>query len=420
MKGPVLQTVSMSPVRPTVDFPDPTSGSRSAAVFAWLGADCPFGLALPNATPTASQMYAPRGVWIDDDRLIVCDSGNHRVLIYHTVPTTDHADADVVLGQSDFTREGKGYGVGDPTRGLFLPTGVIVVDGRLLVADAWHHRVLVWNEIPDRSATPPDFAIGQAGLDRATENRGRGHADRDSLYWPYGIAWDGTRLWIADTGNRRVVGYDGFPEPGAMADILIGQPTWQSSEENRGGEVAADSFRWPHDIAIACGQTACGGLLIADAGNHRVLGWDKTPVQHEVIEDACDRLLGQNDPHTAREWPYEPPGPSRLRFPYAVDIDDDIAAVADTANNRVLFWRLPITSETFAAASDVIGQLDFSGNGENRWEQVGRETLSWPYGLSLHRGRLAVTDSGNNRVMLWDVQDIVANKNVLDEAKECY
>ena len=36
-----------------------------------LGAESPFGLALPSATPTASQLYAPRGVWLDDTRLIV-------------------------------------------------------------------------------------------------------------------------------------------------------------------------------------------------------------------------------------------------------------------------------------------------------------------------------------------------------------
>ena len=36
----------------------------------WLGAPAPGGLALPDAKPTAGQMYAPRGVWLDDRRLI--------------------------------------------------------------------------------------------------------------------------------------------------------------------------------------------------------------------------------------------------------------------------------------------------------------------------------------------------------------
>ena len=37
----------------------------------WLGAYSPGGLALPAAQPTASQLYAPRGVYLDDDVLIV-------------------------------------------------------------------------------------------------------------------------------------------------------------------------------------------------------------------------------------------------------------------------------------------------------------------------------------------------------------
>ena len=42
--------------------------------------------------PTISAtMYAPRGVWLDDERLMVCDSGNHRVLIWNSIPTEDQA-----------------------------------------------------------------------------------------------------------------------------------------------------------------------------------------------------------------------------------------------------------------------------------------------------------------------------------------
>ena len=59
-----------------------------------LGADSAFGLALPSATPTASQMYAPRGVWLDGTRLVVADSGNHRILIWHRMPEHDGAPAD--------------------------------------------------------------------------------------------------------------------------------------------------------------------------------------------------------------------------------------------------------------------------------------------------------------------------------------
>jgi len=80
-------------------------------------------------------------------------------------------------------------------------------------------------------------------------------------------------------------------------------------------------------------------------------------------------------------------------------------AVADTANNRVLFWHIPPTAGVFHPADAVIGQPDFASNGENRWKKVDRDTLCWPYGIHLHRGQLAVADSGNNRVMIWQIDD---------------
>ena len=79
--------------------------------------------------------------------------------------------------------------------------------------------------------------------------------------------------------------------------------------------------------------------------------------------------------------------------------------MADTANIRVLFWHTPPTEGVFHPADAVISQPDFASNGENRWGKVDRDTLCWPYGIHLHRGQLAVADSGNNRVMIWQIDD---------------
>lgn len=92
----------------------------------------------------------------------------------------------------------------------------------------------------------------------------------------------------------------------------------------------------------------------------------------------------------------------RFRFPYGAVVDDGRLAVADTANNRILLWdSLPDDPVGGRPADHVLAQPDFASNGENRWDLVGRDTLCWPYGLHLHRDLLAVADSGNNRVMLW-------------------
>jgi hypothetical protein len=91
---------------------------------------------------------------------------------------------------------------------------------------------------------------------------------------------------------------------------------------------------------------------------------------------------------------------------------------ADTGNRRVLGWSRPpaMSTETVAgegvsvasAADVVLGQVNFDRAGENRWTAVAPDTLCWPYGLSSatddrHGELLAIADSGNNRVVLWQL-----------------
>jgi len=129
-----VQSVSISKRTAPVDQSAPSLESPCLGVpKLWLGAKSPFGLALPDAQPSSSTMYAPRGVWLDDERLIVCDSGNHRILIWHSIPTSDQTPADVVLCQPSFESEGPAAHGRGPENGLRLPTGVIVVDGKLVV-----------------------------------------------------------------------------------------------------------------------------------------------------------------------------------------------------------------------------------------------------------------------------------------------
>ena len=78
---------------------------------------------------------------------------------------------------------------------------------------------------------------------------------------------------------------------------------------------------------------------------------------------------------------------------------------------RILFWQIPPGETCGAAALDVVGQSGFAGSGENRWESVSANTLCWPYGICFHQGKLAIADSGNNRVMLWDCRAIIESMN---------
>lgn len=356
-----------------------------------LGAKSPGGLMLPEAKPSPASMYAPRGVaFLDGGGLAVCDTGNHRVLIWHSIPGDSHAPADVVLCQPDFYTEGAQAGGRGPENGLHLPCGIAQIQGRLYVCDAWNHRVLIWNQIPGESDRPPDGVIGQADLTGELKNRG-GVIGPSGLDCPYGVGLIRGELAITDTQNRRVLVYKGVPASDAPARLVMGQDDFGSGEENRGTGPGPRTFRWPHAIATI-GDTT----WIADAGNHRLLGWRKGT---ELTADA-DALAGQEEPNTAWEMPHCAQGPARLRFPYSIASEAGVTLVADTANNRLLVYSGDLPDRG-ALAAGVLGQPSFDPGGENRWDSILPDTLCWPYGLALSGNRIAIADSGNNRVVLW-------------------
>lgn len=382
----------------------------SARCRGWLGAPATYGMALPEAKPTASQMYCPRGVYIDSRFILVNDSGNHRLLgwkIDKGLPAR-HSEADFVVGQPDFLSEG--------AKLLHLPTGLTMVDQILLIADAWHHRVLGWYSLP-QNGEEPDFIIGQKDMQSTEPNRGRpgNRPGADSLYWPYGLAYIDGYLYVADTGNRRVLFWKGIPKTGEAAHGIIGQDRFENNEENRGA-IGPASFRWAHDIA---GSNRL--LLVADAGNHRILGFatgsstsGAVTTKEPFSQAPASLLLGQKEFDQTEEYPYRPQSASSLRFPYGLSYlpagngEKALLAVADTANNRVLIFEDLPDKGRYLQARTVIGQPDFAANGENNWKAVTEDSLCWPYGLHLHRFDdgtriLAVADSGNNRIMLWQI-----------------
>lgn len=357
----------------------------------WIGAPSPGGLSLPSAQPSAATLYGPRGVYLDDDHLIVADTGNHRVLIWHGLPTHDHAPASIVLGQPNFATEGpNARGLG-PTRGLHMPSAVTIHNGNLVVADSWNHRILIYDGVPQTSYQPPALALGQPDLNSVELNSG-GPRSASTFNWPFNFLFHNNRFYVTDTGNRRVLAWHNTPASNAPADFVLGQSDMLQGEENRGAPVSASSFRWPH-AAVVCNNS----LWIADAGNHRVLAFPD-----DISRDApATSLLGQKNFASNSEFVLAPQSAESLRFPYGLASTEDWLAVADTANNRVLLWNA--APQINHSADFVLGQPDFHSNGENHWKSVAYNTLCWPYGLASHNNWLAVADSGNNRVMLWKV-----------------
>jgi hypothetical protein len=359
------------------------------AILGWT----PDALAAPLA-PAATTLFGPRGVVLHPDgSLWVADTGHHRLLGWRQVPLGDNVPADILIGQPDFAREGRNAKGPAGAATMNVPTGVAAWGDGLAVADAWNHRVLLWRERPNESHQPADIVLGQADDQGTLANRGADRPTAATLHWPYGVAWIEGHLIVADTGNRRVLVWRHPQETGAPADMVLGQTGFETRDENAGADVGAMGMRWPH--AVAWWQDR---FAVADAGNNRIMLWDGLPT---TLGETCDLVLGQNDvtgcDHNRTAY-Y--PDAGALNMPYAVTVAGDTLVVADTANSRLLGWSRAAMG---AGADRLTGQDDFASKGDNRWGLPGRDTLCWPYGLAALGDTVAIADSGNNRVMLWEL-----------------
>lgn len=360
-----------------------------------LGGTDPF---MGAGDPARDKLFGPRGAHLfADGALWVADTGHHRLMGWAQRPTADGQPADFVLGQPDFVSEGRNA-LGDASAlTMNVPTGVAPFGERgLVVGDAWNNRVLIWRERPTASGVPADIVLGQADFTGQMPNRGGEAANATTMHWPFAVMTVGERLYVADTGNRRVLVWTSLPtESGQPADAVIGQADMSQRSDNAGGLVHASSMRWPHDLAILDGD-----LLVTDAGNNRVLVFDGVP----TVDGPAKAAVGQKDftgvdHNQGRYWP----DASALNMPYAIAAAPGRLLVADTASSRLLGFRAPLT--TGMDAVELTGQHHFGRKGDNRWGLPVRDSLCWPYGLELSARTAVVSDTGNHRVALWSLAD---------------
>ncbi|QXX74923.1 hypothetical protein [Methylovirgula sp. HY1] len=365
-----------------------------AGPFCVLGARLGGADLVQPVVPSSETLFGPRGAALAaaDGPLFVADTGHHRLLVWHQRPSGDHVAADFCIGQPDFAHEGRNA-KGPPNGASFnVPTGVAATRDILAVADAWNHRVLIWHGLPERSR-PADVVLGQMDFSGMQANRG-GEVTAASLNWCYGVAIVGSSLIVCDTGNRRVLVWREIPTCNAIsADLVLGQSSMDCRDENAGMGMNAYGMRWPHAVC-RFGER----LVVADSGNNRLMVWNKMPERNGA---ACDFVLGQSDAGSCEHnrAAYLPDARA-LNMPYACTALGDRLAVADTANSRLVGYASGGLAMG-AAAAVLTGQPDFHSKGDNRWKLPVRDSLCWPYGLSACGDVMVVSDSGNNRVLLW-------------------
>jgi sugar lactone lactonase YvrE len=224
------------------------------------------------------------------------------------------------------------------------------VTRKVFVSDVFGHRVLRYGSAEAlQSDAVPEAVLGQrdtfASDPATTPNTLRG---------PTGITVDGSgRLWVADTGNRRILRFDHASSlaSGAAAAGVLGQDSFFSSTPG----TAANRLDGPGALAV----DNAGRLWVADTGNHRILRWNNAATRANGA--AAEGVLGQTgfttgDPGTTA---------TTLNSPVALALEESGGTLVrlwagDRGNRRVLAYNSPAAKPNGGAADKVLGQSSFT------------------------------------------------------------
>ncbi|WP_154662638.1 NHL repeat-containing protein [Solimonas flava] len=290
-----------------------------------------------TAATTQAGLNSPQSVFIsNEDKLVVADQGNHRVLIWNSIPTASNTPADVVVGQDSFTAKQVDLdGVdGKPSaRGLDGPYDAIVTaDGKLIVADTNNNRVLIWNTLPTSNGQAANIVLGQVDFTSDDDDD-----EADAMNVPRGLWSDGAKLMVADSGNNRVLYWPNLPQTSTVkASYVVGQTDFS---RNTAG-TSASSLRNPVSVS-----SDGAGFYVADAGNNRVLRYDSLPSSKGMN---ADFVYGQDNDSFAASTANDEnqdgkrddnPSAKTLSGPTGAFVYDNNLYVTDSSNNRVLFFN---------------------------------------------------------------------------------
>ena len=229
---------------------------------------------LTNGSATTSGGFdGPAGFCVAAGRILVADSGNNRILIWSSIPASSGVPADLVLGQTDFTSRLPNRG-GQPTAtGLDGPLAVWSDGTRIVVADSGNHRLLIWNRFPSAAGTPADVVVGQTSVFAAQARAGadgmRAPTDVDSDGVRLFVADAGNnRVLVFDgfplasgTGADRVLGQGDFDHTAPNDDDQDGFPDGVPSARTLSSGVGL----------ILTVRLAGAQVFVGDTGNNRVL-----------------------------------------------------------------------------------------------------------------------------------------------------
>jgi DNA-binding beta-propeller fold protein YncE len=354
-------------------------------------------------------------------RLFVGDGGNRRIVIFNVAPDQlkNGISAVNVLGQDDFNSRAPRTSL---RKAVALGYGPLQMDfqrQRLYVTEPIdQNRAMVFDVDPHRIQNNED---AMAVLFQHSPDKIEWKVSQTQETWPRPFldAADG-KLYVAAShpGGNRVSIFDvsGEIKPTGMPSITtIGHFDAEGHVDfvdRPAGSRLNGRVMYPRSVAL---DPVDHRLFVGDQYNGRVLVFKLTS-DNRVQNRAAYMVLGQPDVYTGKLWDISP---RNLLIPYGLgyDLANKRLFVGDGWHNRLLVFDAdPSRMKTYEDAMYVIGEPDFTtikqaaGDtgvdfqilaGERGIGGAGSAPLTMDFD---EKGqRLFLTDSGNNRVLVYDI-----------------
>lgn len=318
------------------------------------------------------------------------------------------AQAFGLMGQKNFNL-GTPNTLGASAATLNSPVGAVAVDGNTVyVADTANHRILGYT-VPTAISSGASFVIGQPDFN----STGSGTAQLQFAYptkVAIGTSGSATYMAVADSGNNRVLIWNGVPTANTAPNVVLGQPDFTSHNPNN-GNVAPTATSLSNPTSVAIGN---GFLVVADKGNNRVLIWNGIPTSNNTpasveLGQTASTASGTVDCTANTQYCFTTAVAGIDKFPtgaqsytLAMNQPSDVwtngnkLLVVDTNNHRVLAWNsIPLVNNLLAAG--LIGASQFGATSLNGG--TGPQALHSPTGVSSDGSAVYVSDTVNNRVL---------------------
>ena len=372
-----------------------------------------------NGTPITDPtnltfLFLPTGIAFDlQGRLFVSDSqasGYSRILVYSSPVVRSGQSANRIIGVVPSNVVPQPLPIseqrfGGPQRG----TGsLFIVNNGVGIADSENSRLLTFKPADQFTSNvltqqaQSQFLFGQQNLSVGQPNQGLADAGPNRLAFASAVAVSGTELFIADSGNNRVIAVPYSSAAVGQATRVLGQDGFTFNSPNL---VEGREFRF----TFGAGPDAAGvvtdlnsnppHLYVADTYNNRILGY--RDLRTVKPGDRADIVIGQPDFfHTDINYPSNnssTPNANGLNAPSGLAIDQSgNLFIADTGNGRVLRFANPFAQPgQQPAANLVIGQRNFT----SVIPDASAASMARPYGLALASNGLLVSDYALNRVL---------------------